>query len=119
MTTNDLPQGRVGFRFAQALVDGNYEAAQTMLSPELRDIYSPQALKQKFDQMSELFQFTREEQEQQGVPWIEVLDNRSLGNDAMDAEGWAYVSVGTEAVTVTVKPFGSEYRITELSWGRP
>ena len=50
---------------------------------------------------------------------IEVLDNSALGNASLDAEGWAYVAVWTEAVTVTVRRFGADDRIAGLEWGRP
>lgn len=53
------------------------------------------------------------------LPDVEVLDNTSLGETSLDAEGWAYVAIWTEAVTITAKPFGSDYLITELIWGRP
>ncbi len=118
MKTKDMPQGVVGFKFAQALDDGDYDKAQALLSPELRAEYTPRLLKEKFDQMSELFQLDREEFERQDMAWIEVMEN-SDDRPEMDAIGWAYVSVGTEAVAVAVKAFGTEYLITELQWGRP
>ena len=53
------------------------------------------------------------------LPDIEVLDNTFLGESSLNAEGWAYVAIWSEAVTLTTKPFGSDYLITELIWGRP
>jgi hypothetical protein len=118
MKTREMPHGVVGFKFAQALVDGDYEKAQIMLSAELKAKYTPLILKENFDQMSELFQLEPYEFEQQDMAWIEVMDN-GFDHPEMDAKGWAYISIGTEAVTITVKAFGPEYLITELVWGRP
>jgi hypothetical protein len=47
------------------------------------------------------------------------MDNSGLGDASLDAEGWAYVAIWSEAVTITVKPFGADYLITDLIWGRP
>jgi hypothetical protein len=72
-------------------------------------------LKEEFESMMTLANPVAEA----GLPDIQVMDNASLGNSSLDAEGWAYVAVWTEAVTITVKLFGSDYLITDLIWGRP
>jgi hypothetical protein len=118
METKDMPHGILGFMFAQALVKGEYDKAHAMLSAELKLEYPPTALKQNYEDMIDYAQPSRQ-------PDVEVLDN-SLIPDAprpMDEEGWVYVSIfgdgWSEAVIVTVKPFGHVYLITELIWGRP
>jgi hypothetical protein len=71
-------------------------------------------LQQRFAEMMSLAQEPSAEAAE-----IEVMDNGSLGNSLLDAEGWAYIAIWTEAVTIIVKPLGSDYLITELIWGRP
>lgn len=117
METKDMPHGIVGFDFAQALVMGEFEKAHAFLSAELRSKYTAAGLKSEFESMVEYAQPF-------GVPYVVVVDNRPLpGISEMDAQGWAYVAIQgegwSEAVTVTVKPVGNEYLITELVWGRP
>jgi len=47
------------------------------------------------------------------------MDSSYLGDASLDAEGWASVAIWSEAVTITVEPFGAVYLITDLIWGRP
>ena len=114
METKDTPQGIVGARFAQALLDRDFASAHTMLSPQLKLEYSVERLGQTFEQM-----IRRAEQPTPAFPEIDVLDNTFLGEPSFDSQGWAYVAIWSEAVTITVKPFGPEHLITELIWGRP
>ena len=114
METKDTPQGIVGARFAQALLDRDFANAHTMLGPQLQQEYSVECLGHTFEQM-----IHRAEQPTPAFPEIDVLDNTFLGDPSFDAKGWAYVAIWSEAVTVTVKPFGPEHLITELIWGRP
>jgi hypothetical protein len=116
METKDWPQGVVGFKFATALIHGEYDKARNMLSAELKAEYPTAGLKKNYEDMIGYV----EAGEEIGAL---VMNNRELGNDSLDGEGWAYVSIDgdcwSEAVTITVKPFGPEYLITELIWGRP
>lgn len=113
METKDTPQGIVGFKFAEALLSGDYETARSLLSAELKIEYPVPGLKQSLEEMMSLAHAPAE------LPDVEVLDNTFLGESSLDADGWAYVAIWTEAVTITAKPFGSHYLITELTWGRP
>jgi hypothetical protein len=115
METKDTPHGIVGFRFAQALLSGDHAAAHSLLSAELQHEYPESRLKEEFESMMTLANPV----EEAGLPDIQVMDNASLGNPSLDAEGWAYVAIWTEAVTITAKPLGDECLITELIWGRP
>ena len=114
MVTRDKPQGIVGFNFAQALLTHDYEAARAMLSPELQTEYPVEGLRRQFEEM-----MTLANEPPPDFAEIEVLDNGKLGQERLDAEGWAYVAIWSEAVTVTVKPFGAGHLITSLIWGRP
>ena len=118
MGTRDLPHGIVGFNFAQAMLQGDFEKAHDMLSAELRLKYSVTELKKSFKEMMEIATNPVDLGET-NLPEIQVLDNRELGNASLDDKAWAYVAIWNEAVTVTVKPFESELLITTLEWGRP
>ena len=113
MHTKDTPQGIVGFRFAEALLAADYETAHRLLSAELRLQYPIAALRQNFERMMSHAHAPSD------LPEIEVMDNSDLGDSALDAEGWAYIPIWSEAVTITAKPFGPDYLITDLDWGRP
>jgi hypothetical protein len=112
METKDTPQGVVGFRFAHALLSGDHLSAHALLSAELKHEYPESRLREEFESMMTLANPV----EEAGLPDIAVMDNHDA---SVDAKGWVYVSVWTEAVTITAKPFGDEYLITELIWGRP
>ena len=112
MKTRDTPQGIVGARFAHALLSGDHRTAHTLLSAELKREYPESRLKEEFESMMTLANPV----EEAGLPDIEVMDN---GDPTLDAKGWAYVSIWTEAVTITARAFGDEYLIAELTWGRP
>jgi hypothetical protein len=111
--TKDMPHGMVGLKFAQALVRRDFGEAQDMLSTELRSRYSIDLLKDRFESMMELASPVEPPDD------VEVLDNGELGDSSLDDEGWAYVAIWTEAVTVTVKQFANRHLITDLIWGRP
>jgi hypothetical protein len=112
MKTREMPHGVVGCMFAWALLKGDYDVAHGMLSPDLKDQYSVVQLQGSFEEMMSLT-------DTDALPDVEVMDNGELGNSSLDNEGWAYVAIRSEAVTVTVRRFGPEYLITELIWGRP
>ncbi|MGD1105564.1 MAG: hypothetical protein ABR865_00855 [Terracidiphilus sp.] len=113
MKTKDMPHGILAFNFAEALLNGEYDKAHNLLSADLKREYSVSGLKSRFEEMMSIAD------EFPDVPAVVVLDNSELRNPSLDGKGWAYVAIWTEAVTVTVKPFGQELLITELIWGRP
>ena len=116
-----MPHGLVGAKFAQALVHGEFRKAHELLSPNLRLDYSPAVLKQSYDDMVEYAQpvgelnvvvvnnFEGKGESRDG----KKLDNEGSACVAIVGEGWC------EAVTITAKPYGSDYLITDLIWGRP
>jgi hypothetical protein len=113
MGTKDTPQGIVGFKFAQALLSRDYDTAHAMLGAELELKYPLPVLKQRFEEV------ISNANPSSKPPDVEVMDNSGLGDASLDAKGWAYVAIWSEAVTITVKPFGADYLITDLIWGRP
>ena len=117
MDTREMPHGILGFNFANALVRGEYEKAYGMLSAEVKLNYSARKLKEEYESM--VAGYARPDE----PITVEVLDNNSSGNPSADREGWTYVAIysegWSEAVTLTGKPFGSEFLITNLVWGRP
>lgn len=113
MATKDMPHGVIGFKFAQALLSRDFQHAYGMMSHELKLEYPVAALEKHFEEM------IGSAHESIELPEIEVLDNSQLGHAELDEEGWAYIAIWSEAVAVTVKPFGQDYLIMELIWGRP
>ncbi len=114
METKDTPQGIVGFRFAQALLRGDYEAARTALSEEVKLEYAGPNLKETFEGMMEITYAAFDDQ-----PQIEVLDNAVLADPSRAEEGFVYVGIWSEALILRVQPLDGEYLITELEFGRP
>ena len=116
METKDLPQGIVGFKFANALVRRDFDEAWSMLCTELRLECTTSGLKERYESMISYAQPER-------PPDVEVLDNSEVGLGELDARGRVYVALigdgWSEAVTVTVETIGSGHVITELTWGRP
>jgi hypothetical protein len=116
METRDTPQGIVGFKFAQALVMGEYDKAHEMLNEELKIQYPAVSLKKHFESMTSYAQPGE-------VLDVMVMNNSEIGAGTGDAEGWAYIPISgncwSEAIAITAKPFGAEYLITDLMWGRP
>ena len=109
METKDLPHGIVGFKFAQALYEGDYHRAHVFLSPELKLQYSVEGLQNEFEDMMSIAD--------PAFSGVVVMDN--CRHPEMDTQGWAYVAISTEAVVVTVKLLENQYLITDLEWGRP
>ena len=115
--TKDLPQGMIGIAFAEALVSGRFNVAYAMLTPSLQNEYSNGGLRREYE-------FWIHHSGEPPMQEVLVLDNREdIGKEELDSDGWAYVAIEgdgwSEAVSVTVKRFEDEYRITELVWGRP
>jgi hypothetical protein len=113
LATKDTPQGIVGFKFASALLGHYYDDARGLLSPQLREKYSSESLKKTFEKMMSLAD------EPSDIDEIEVLDNALLGAASLDDDGWAYIAIWTEAITITAKQFGFDYFISDVVWGRP
>ena len=103
-------------RFAMALTDGEYEVAHEMLSPDMQQKHTADALGKKFEAMVKYG----------GSPakvdgFIETLE------DWPDKEpgdvGWVYVSVSgddyAEAVIVIVSANDGGMSISSIEWGRP
>jgi hypothetical protein len=86
----------------------------SLLSAELKREYPTPRLKQRF---AEMMSFA--DQPSTEIAEIEVMDNASLGDSSLDGEGWAYIAIWSEAITVTAAPFGADHLIIELIWGRP
>jgi hypothetical protein len=113
MGTRDLPHGAVGYAFARALLEGDYDRARAMLCEELKIEYSAEQLRIRFERMLSIADPVDFPDD------VLVMDNSELDHASQDDKGWAYVPIWTEAITVTVRPFGQEHLITELIWGRP
>lgn len=116
--TNNTPAGKLGFAFAQSIVNGEYATAHTMLSKTLRREVRPQDLASRYKEMIEYGE---------GPPdLIEVINVDSMdgwpskqGRDV----GWAYVAICgdgySEAISVVVAEEDGREVIREVEWGRP
>ncbi|BAW96565.1 hypothetical protein NIES970_14980 [[Synechococcus] sp. NIES-970] len=103
----------IALKFAQALVEGNFEAARLYLSPALQGQYPAPRLQQVFAAM-----VAYGDGPPTDVEAIATLDN--WPDKRPQDWRWVYVSIAGdgygEAVTVIV---GRDHLIHALEWGRP
>jgi hypothetical protein len=105
-----------GGKFAQALVDGKYLDAKSLLTQQLQQQYPPETLQARYTEMTSY-----------GEGPVKVDGHtKFMGNwparEPMDI-GWAYISISgadfAEAVTVVVADENGVPKIREIEWGRP
>lgn len=103
-------------RFATALTDGEYETAHDMLSSDMQQKYTAEALGNAFEAMVKYG----------GSPakvdgFVETMED--WPDRKADEVGWAYVSISgddyAEAVTVIVSADNYGMSISNIEWGRP
>lgn len=102
--------------FAEALTGGDYDAAHTMLSPDLKRQYSAEALGQAYEEM-----VGYGESPASVDGYVHTMEDWP---DKQSADlGWAYVSISgddyAEAVTVVVSVVDDTLAIRSIEWGRP
>jgi hypothetical protein len=105
-----------GSAFAAALVSGNYVQAQSLLSAELQQQYTPENLQARYNEMVAY-----------GTGAVKVDGHTEFMDDWPARRGqdigWAYISISgddfAEAVTVVVADENGTPKIRELEWGRP
>ncbi len=100
-------------------MEGDFERANSLLAPDLRDIMTPEQLRLDYEGMISFYsnpgsahvvfdpQFT-----------LSYWPGRQPGD-----VGWAYVSIVgddfVEAVSVIIAEYDQELLIREIEWGRP
>ena len=52
MKKHETPAGKLGLEFANALVAGNFQAAHSKLSSDLKKRLSPEGMKREFEEMT-------------------------------------------------------------------
>ena len=115
---NNTAAGKLGFAFAQAVVNGEFAAAHALLSDSLRQQMRPQDLESSYYAMIEYGE---------GPPnLIEVIqvDEMHGWPSRQDGDvGWAYVAICgdgySEAVSVVVAEEAGREVIRMVEWGRP
>ena len=112
----NTPHAERATAFAQALVDGRFEDAHSMLTDDLKDRVPVERLQAAYEGLVEY-----------GTGPVQVDDQLTTMEEWPDKRtndvGWAYISIsGTdfvEAVTVVVSREGDELKIRNIEWGRP
>ena len=106
----------VAEQFGQALAKEDYPGAHALLSRELRQTYSPDALKQRVTRMTTYAPGPIRE-----VELMEAVDDWPAKRDGDVA--WVYVALTgdsfTEAVTLVLTAEDGDIRIRDIEWGRP
>jgi hypothetical protein len=113
---DDTLCSKVALQFAQALVEGNYDDAHTLLTASLRSTLPPNQLRGRFEDMIDYW-------DGDPVNYIEVdmIDDWPM-REPSDL-GLAYVSIACdtngEAVTVIISDMNDQVLIRSIEWGRP
>ena len=118
MRKNQTPAGKLGVDFAMALVGGDFQAGNSMLSSALKLTLTPDVLKQSFEKMTA-----------RPKPWtannVELFESDDEGDDDdEDCTDFAYVSIDdgksfAEGVSVTTEDENGNSVICRIEWGRP
>jgi len=112
------PQGIIGLKFANLLIQNDFEGAYKLLSANLKAEFTPELLKQNYHSMIEYG-----ESPVNLAQVINILNEWGYPEQKPEDIGWAYVAiVGTgwsEAVSVIVTAEASEHLISHIEWGRP
>lgn len=111
MSPAETEHGKVALKFARALVTGDIEAANCLVSSAVKD-----DLEAEYNEMTEYGDGP--------VTFIEVMNEMENWPDKRESDiGWAYVALAgegfSEAVAVVVSNVDGNNKITEIEWGRP
>ena len=113
------PFQAIEVEFAQSLVDGNFEAAHAMLSPEAKANTTSHELRTRFTGMYRGYA----QSEPTRVSFTEEFSGVEWPEKRPGDLGWVYVAIEgegfAEAVTVTVVQTAESIGIRSVEWGRP
>nr|AAL24543.1 orf117EGC148 [uncultured bacterium] len=106
----------VARRFANALMEGKFDVAHSLLSAEGQTQWSVDTLRHHYKEMLDYVE--------QPVTEIEVMDTLDAWAAKQPGDiGWAYVSMSgngfVEAVAVVVQSENSALKVRSIEWGRP
>lgn len=114
-----VPYAEVAVAFAQALVDGEFARAESLLAPELRRQLPQEALRENLYAMFRGYA----EGEPQRVHFDEEFQMETWPRKLPGDVGWVYVGIEgddfVEAVSVVVADVEGTLLIREVKWGRP
>lgn len=110
---------QVALDFTQALVDGNFERANSLLAPDIRGIMTPEQLQLDYEGMIDFYARPQSAH----VVFDPQFTMTSWPDKRPGDVGWAYVSIVgddfVEAVSVVIAEVQGELLIREIEWGRP
>jgi hypothetical protein len=117
--TNMTEHATIAVAFAQALVDGDFDKAHALLTPDLQGTLTPGQIHRELHKMFELYA--------DGKPrriWFDQeFSCAAFPNKLADDLGWDYVGIEgddfVEAVTVIVTNLNGKPLIRHIEWGRP
>lgn len=105
-----------GKRFAESLINGKYDEAQSLLSKELQREYSISRIENQYKQMISYGHGKAEIQP-------EIMFNDNWPARRSQDIGWVYIPIAgsdyVEAVTVVVSDENGTPKISSIEWGRP
>lgn len=115
-TDHSAPYAKLAVRFAEALVGGDFAAAHGMLSPRLASELPADALRGRYEEMTEYGDGPAD--------FLQLMFTMEEWADHQPADvGWAYVAITgpefSEAVAVIVEQAEGELGIRDIEWGRP
>jgi hypothetical protein len=115
MKHQETPYWQVAFQFSQALLNGQFPAAYSLLGSSICNQWNPSLLRHSYENMIEYFQTPPNEIA------VEIVDTQLLAN--MPGSAWVYVSIigdgDLEAVTLIIGNEDDKYLIQNIEWGRP
>lgn len=112
-------QVKIAVDFTQALVDGDFELASSLLAPEIRQIMTPEQLRLDYDGLIGMYLSPASAQ----VVFDPQFTMTDWPGRRPSDVGWVYVSIVgddfVEAVSVILAEYDGELLIREIEWGRP
>ncbi len=113
------PHGEIAVAFASALVEGDFERAHGLLTPELQGRLPPPTLREELYAMFRGYA----DGEPTNIHYDEQFSMTEWPAKQPRDIGWAYVSITgedfVEAVTVVVAEVNGKLLVREVEWGRP
>lgn len=110
---------KIALDFAQALVDGEFEFASSLLVPEIRQVMTPEQLRLDYEGMIGMYLNPASAQ----VIFDPQFTMTDWPGRRPNDVGWVYVSIVgddfVEAVSVILAEQDEVLLIREIDWGRP
>lgn len=112
------PHGNLAYRFAAALVRGDYPAAHGLLTAESKAEWPAERLQSTYEQMVQYFMHPPHA----AVPINDMADWQLPQRQSGDV-AWVYTAIvgegDSEAVTLVIAKEDGKLAIRSIEWGRP